>query len=255
MDEALMKKIFWLVYLLLINISFASTHHVTIGAANIEDTQIQGGAYVDDNFGSCTTLFATLQDRPLIRVTGVATALGADATITACCCSLYCTANGEDGFYSVYRVFKPWGEGIKCEDDVDDNSATWADWACDAMEWGSAGCSRGNDNGSDNNTDGGGYDRTATAMDVVEVSEADTWYVFDISVALAQAWYDSTANEEGVILIGGAAAQNDFASTENATESLRPRFSFTFTTPDENNNEWVNGKWNIKQWGTDRWSQ
>lgn len=202
------------------------------GTTNVEDACLKEGFYGEYNFGGSTEFTveeATNEKSALIRVKNVSTELGAGATISACTLSCYVSFNNDDGDIGAFRVFKPWVEGDENGVDDDDGDATFVDWASDANEWGTAGCNSVNDAGSDNNTDGGGDDRKETAEDVVDVTTATTWYFWDISSTLAQAWYDGTANENGVLLWhGSSGTENVFHSTEEV--SFQPYWKFYYTS-------------------------
>jgi len=151
---------------------------VTILAAGIEDAQIAAqAANVDKNYGGGTDMYVSKKTsniyNGLVRVTGVAAALGAGATISAAACSLKaeyaCAATTN---ISAYRGLKPWVEGDETGTDNDDGDVTWNDWASDASEWGTAGCENASDAGADNSSDGSGYDRWATAESTVGPSFA-----------------------------------------------------------------------------------
>ena len=217
----------------------------SIGAAEIEDAGLVKGN-PSFNYGTATGLIlgwysASYLYSPIIRVLGVDNALGASATISACSCSLYIDATALLGTPDMiaYRVFKPWVEGIT-DGSGDPNAptggggATWDDWDADPSEWGTAGCNNASDAGSDNNSDGSGYDRKATGEAAATVITAgNAWYNWSITAALAQGWYNNTINENGIILIEDSGTSEYgyyLLSTENATTANRPRFSFTYTT-------------------------
>jgi hypothetical protein len=205
---------------------------VSIGAAGIEDTYISSAvpAY---NYGGLVSYFQ-IYSTPrtgLIRVLNVDDALGADATISASVCSLYTLAVTSSCNGSGYRVLKPWGEGTSSGADVNDGSATWDDWACDASEWGAAGCANASDAGADNSSDGSGYDRWATAEGTTTFAAVSNWYTITISSVLAQGWYNLSYNENGIAIVYVSGGLVQFACTEYTTDTTkRPRFSFTYTT-------------------------
>lgn len=202
------------------------------GTTNVEDAQIEEST-PDRNYGG-ETLFRVnpaIEWASLIRVKNLATIIGAGATITNAVCSVYCEGYNNDMTISAYSVFKPWNEGTSQVTCVS-NFVSWNDWDCTVLEWTTAGCNNADDAGSDNSGDGINADRKATAESSINVT-AIGWYVFDISNALAQAWYDGTKNEEGLLLKGstGPIFNNTFSSTESATASQRPFFVFTYTPP------------------------
>jgi hypothetical protein len=211
------------------------------GTANVEDVWIDN-MQLDKNWGAFTYL-VLYEDwgeyyNALIRVKNVATLLGAGATNITAICSLYCYSHerNPDTIYA-YRVFKPFKEGIGTGQycgaiDTTINGATWGDWNCLNLEWGTAGCGNASDAGTDNSGDGSDYDRKATAESPGVLINANGWYGFPISSELATAWYNGTANENGILLKGVLVSQglNYFYSTEyTADTTLCPFFVFTYT--------------------------
>ncbi len=214
----------------------ASPHTIS-GTTNIDDAMLASAA-PDNNYGGRTTFIVGTTTRGVIRCKNVDTELGAGVTITACDLHLYCSTNSTDGNTGVYRLFKPWVEGDEDGGNDDDGDVTWNDWASDANEWTTEGVlcfqDHGVDNNADNNTcEAGGSraDRTATEEDVVNVTTVNTWYQWDIGTTLAQAWYDETANEEGVFILAEGSTSNTFISTEGA--SNQPYWVFTYTGGEE----------------------
>jgi len=205
--------------------AWGDTKKIT-GTTNIEDAMIMS-ANAEKNYGGYDYLYSGVAYATLIRVKNVATELGANATISACVCSVYCNAQTSIQDVSAYRVFKPWVEGDESGVDDDDGDVTWSDWASDAYEWTTAGCNSADDEGVDNSGDGTGADRKATAEDTESNVGSGNWYGFDISASLAQGWYDGTINEEGIILYSGADYQR-YSSTEYT--SNQPFWVFTYTT-------------------------
>jgi len=205
------------------------------GTTNVEDNYIWTTS-PDKNYGSGPVLFL-YQSSPsnvLIRVKNVSTELGAGATISACVCSLYCEVNATDGTGAAYRIFKPWEEGTQYNATCESPGCSWNDWACTDNEWTTEGCLCARDGGVDNSYDGGvcnqdvRADRKATAEDTENVTTVNTWYAWSVSAALAQDWYDGTANENGIIIVDvGSGSNNSFTSTEGA--SNQPFWVFTYT--------------------------
>lgn len=207
------------------------------GATNIQDTYISGFSQ-DADLGAITTLQpadnGTNSIHALVRVTNVATEIGAGATITFAACSLFFVTNSVDGDISAYRVFKPWvqgtGTGGGCTD-----GCSWLDWDCAGNnDWTTVGCLCIGDDGSDNSQDGGtcnssGRDRKATAESTTNVTTTGR-FGWDISNALAQGWYDGSFNEEGIVLDPDGQSNNVFSSVEHVTAGNRPFFTFVFTT-------------------------
>jgi len=204
------------------------------GTTNVEDAMLyytqEGHNYGGGVIFSVTT--STLY--PIIRVKNVAAELGVGATISACVCSLYNYQNNGESNISAYSIFKPWVEGDDNGVDNDDGDVTWDDWASDDYEWTTAGCACADDAGVDNDIDGGGCydaaaDRKATAEDTENITAADTWYAWNMSSTLAQAWYDETKNEEGILLVSDVSDTDRFYSTESA-EDEKPFWTFTYTS-------------------------
>jgi len=198
------------------------------GTTNVEDSWMQSG-FPDVNRGA-DDHFIVSSYISIIRVKNVASELGVGATITGCVCSLYCYYE-TDATVSAYRVFKPWVEGTQ-DGGEEEPGVTWNDWDNDAYPWTDPGCACANDDGVDNSYTGANCnlaarrDRKATAECEVLVN-ATGWWAFTISTALAQAWYDGTANENGVLLTTGA-NEAWFRSTEYG--SNQPFFVFTYTS-------------------------
>lgn len=183
------------------------------------------------NYGGAENMIASAgQYVAIIRVKNVASELGAGATITGAICSLYCYSE-KDATVDAYRVFKPWVEGTQVAGD-EEPGVTWDDWDMNVGEWTTPPCDCANDDGVDNSTDGGECDdasrrdRKATAESQVVV-DATGWWGFTISTTLAQAWYDGTANENGLFL-KAVSEEAWFRSTEYS--SNQPHFTFTYTT-------------------------
>lgn len=208
------------------------------GTTNTEDAWIRSGAYADNNYGGDYELEIDGDATKyfLLRPKNIASVLGAGATITGCICSLYChtEVGGANDVY-IYRVFRPWVEGDENGVDDDDGDVTWNDWASDASEWTTAGVGCANDDGVDNSADDGACDdasrrdRKATAEDNTSV-DATAWYSWTIPTELAQAWYDGTANEEGILFRTTGTNWKLFYSSEYGISSYHPRFFFTYTT-------------------------
>jgi len=189
---------------------------------DIEDTYLKSDA-PNHAYGGGTFVYL---DAMIVRVKNVALNLGEGATITACTLSAYCATFYSNKVVPIYRVFKPWVEGNDNGIDNDDGDATWNDWASDASEWGSSGCASASDAGSDNSGDKSGSDRKATAEDNLTIN-ATGWWEWDITTGLAQAWYDGTANENGVVMGPSAIT---YSVKMGVTEGSNPAYyTFTYT--------------------------
>ncbi|GAG05853.1 unnamed protein product, partial [marine sediment metagenome] len=198
------------------------------GTTNVEDAGLSGGSPENNDGAGLNWLLYTAPARALMRVKNVASELGAEATISACVCSAYVYTLTTPGDAAVYRIFKPWEEGTQTAADCESPGCSFNDWACDDNEWTTAGCNSADDEGSDNSGDGTGADRKATAEDTETIDADDSWYGWSISSALAQAWYDETANENGVALAGVGTVYAACYSTEH--DGDQPFWVFTYTT-------------------------
>ena len=208
------------------------------GTTNIEDNYMRSNSG-ESNFGS-TISIQVLESggtvwNGIVRVQNVATEIGAGATITFAACSLWQDNSPTDGNVSAYSIFKPWDEGTQNFVACSNPGSSWNDWDCTTNEWTTAGCQCAGDDGSDNSTDNGACgastrDRKSTAESTTNVTETQTRYGWNINNALAQGWYDGTKNEEGLVFIAATGVTTFFSSTENATSSERPFFTFVFTT-------------------------
>ena len=229
-----MRTIIAALLVLLPALAFADTKTIE-GTTNVEDAQIDDGGNANRNYGGRTNMSTYTQNNIsfFIRAKNVASELGPGATITACTLFIYCLYSGDEDSVRAYRVFKPWVEGTQ-NGGTAEPGVTYNDWDNDDWEWSVAGCQCANDGGYDNSVDDGicgfnNVDRKATAEDSVYVTTTGVIYKWNISIALAQGWYDGTINEEGVILRGQTTpGENTFNSTEAA--SNQPYWVFTYTT-------------------------
>lgn len=201
---------------------------VSIGASDIEDTYISSSSPTN-NYGALTIFYSHLNLPGLIRVMNVASNLGENATISAAVCSLYSNSGVYNATIAGYRIFKPWIEGTQTGS-PSSGGCNWTFWdAINAYNWTTAGCNSADDAGSDNSGDGTGADRKETAEGSATWTGINQWQSISISSGLAQDWYDGDANEEGLYL-KPTSNWSSFKSTEHATASIRPRFSFTYST-------------------------
>jgi len=214
------------------------------GTTNVEDAQIVSSS-ADNNYGGNTDYFlyksGATQYFILIRVKNVASELGANAVISSCVCSLYCSSSPTDGNVNSFTVFKPWNEGTLEGTDPDDAAegegvVTWNDWSNDDEEWTTEGCLCARDGGVDNSYDGGvcnqdvRADRKATEESSVYITTI-TWYSWSVSTTIAQGWYDGTKNEEGILLRDDGVDQySTLYSTEYTSDPTKcPFWVFTYT--------------------------
>lgn len=76
-------------------------------------------------------------------------------------------------------------------------------------------------------------DRLGTALDTQRLAQSAVWAEFDVTAAAAQ-WLSAPAQNQGLILIGGAASGNvaySFAARDYADVTLRPRLALTYLLP------------------------
>lgn len=214
------------------------------GTTNVEDAMICSGS-PDNNYGDMgnSNLTISTSHQILIRVLNVASELGAGATISACVCSMYCVSEvlGAKATYT-HRILKPWVEGDENGVDNDDGDVTWNDWASDEYEWTLSGLDCNNDDGVDNSADNGvcdgpsKRDRKSTSESYNAINSTG-WFGWTITAALAQAWYDGTANENGILIKSASSGNSTWRGTEAV--SNQPFFVFTYTTgepPEEKGN-------------------
>ena len=197
------------------------------GTTNVEDNQLSSGN-PDYNYGTKVNLIFHALPKVPMRVKNVASELGVNATISACVCSAYVYEMNVSGDVSIYRIFKPWEEGSQDNATCESPGCSYNDWGCTDNEWTTAGCQSADDEGEDNSGDGTGADRKATAESTVEVTGVG-WWSWSITTALAQAWYDETANENGFLFMGISNTYVIIWSTESV-EVEKPFFVFTYTT-------------------------
>ena len=240
----ILSLLFILAGILTTGLSFADEVLKISGTTDVEDASMRSNL-PDNNYGAMTTLTVSAIFNSVIRVKNLSSLLPANATITACVCSLYCTTSSLEANISAYRVFKPWVEGDEIGTNNDDGDVTGNDWASDANEWGTAVCMCAGDDGVDNTQDGtcnaAGRDRKATAeAAATNVTTGSTWYAWSVTTALAQGWYDGTIEENGIALIYETIGNNAFASTEYITDGTKVPF-WTITYIDGNPPDTVTG--------------
>lgn len=130
--------------------------------------------------------------------------LPANSVIDSCKAAIYVSSSGiPSDSVSVTRVFKPFRDANGIGGTADTTAgAIWANWSivsgASDSAWTTAGCGSADDGGADNDGNGTGADRKATRESFKAISTSGI-VVFDITSALAQAWYDGTAAENGVI--------------------------------------------------------
>jgi hypothetical protein len=231
-----MKKILILL-LLLCSTSFAGELTI-VGTTDMEDAVLDSGSAANYNYGGSTSRQMPINDCYIFRTVGLADLIGTGQQIDACTLLIHqYSSNNTDTYDSarVYRVFKPWVEGtLTGSDPGEGGGVTWNDWAADANEWGVAGAQSASDAGDDNNTDAGGYDRTATPMSAnrVGIGYSGVFIPFVIETALAQSWYDGTNDENGVIMRNNFTAGEIvyiYLSEETTNPTLRPYFKVWYS--------------------------
>jgi len=106
-----------------------------------------------------------------------ADSIGAGNVIDSMVCTLTIDNALNNADVDVYYIWKS---------ALSEATVTWADWQSTDNEWGTAGCNNVYDDAtwsSHNSTDGGGYDRTETALTSFSVSDAQTgeftWRITD----------------------------------------------------------------------------
>jgi hypothetical protein len=153
--------------------------------------------------------------------------LPANADISACSMIVSVGTVTTGGNVAIYRIFKPWVEGDDVGINVSDSGITWNNWngnyvrTCIGNYWADAGAACARADGEDNNY---GWSTAMTCEDTT--ADTDSPYedivnvtgvgrtAFEISVTLAQGWYDGTYNENGVLFTAAANVNIIMASIE-----------------------------------------
>ena len=231
------QSVTWLTILLLSTIwsSAWATRDSLQGTTETEDGSSRSGSPAN-SYGGTTVPICDKYDTRMffIRPVGVATKLGASATINACTLYVYMsTAPATSKTVNWWRIFKPWSEGST--NDADPGTGHGATWNCwdaistDSSGWGTVGCANVSDAGSDNSSKGSGNDRTSTTMGSVATGTTSAvWLKLPITTATAQGWYDATMVENGVAVATTASGAWGVNASESA--SNKPYFVFEFTT-------------------------
>ena len=204
---------------------------------NGEDAVLFGSIFdVNANYGRQTgnvTVSDFTPNNHLFRWANLANYLPASKVITSCSLFIYVALGPtpDSGDCDLWRVFKPWVEG-EAQGSGTGTGATWNDWSRTALEWGTAGCANADDGGSDNSSDGADADRTATADGnlVVDASGTGYWGV-DLDTSLANAWYNSTKNEEGVLMEPATSETFSINHSEHPHSGQLPYWKLTFSDP------------------------
>jgi len=208
------------------------------GTTLIEDAMI-ASASPDNNYGDMGNDDIEISPTKfmIIRVLNLASEIGPDATLSAGVCSIYCMMEvGGAKTIRAGQVLKPWVEGTQ-SGGTNEPGVTWNDWDNDDWEWTTAGCGCANDDGVDNSSDNGACDdpsrrdRKATQQSSQSVN-ATGWFVWSISAALCQAWYDGTSNENGILIYTSSSGSSLWRGSENSL-GFQPHFTFTYTTDGE----------------------
>jgi hypothetical protein len=146
----------------------------------------------------------------LIRFTGVNT-IPAGSVISSAQMDLYETGLAPTGTGTVYvqKVLKNWVE----------NQATWNIYAT-GSSWATVGCL-------------GAADRNATSSATFSINTSiNHWHNIPTNanlVADVQSWVDGTTNNGWKLYISQTNLYDGFASSDNATPSLRPKLTVTYT--------------------------
>jgi len=179
-------------------------------------------------------------ERGVFGITGLDTLLPANATITDCKFKLYVSTNSVNTTdLSAFRSFKPAGfdavQGTFLTTDT--LGMTWNNWkqidgaVGPDSAWTTAGCGMADDDSTDNRWSGNGGDRKATAEGSTAITGTG-WIEIDITNALAQAWYDGTAWENGLLIKNAEAAGDNFVYTKEYNKAqYAPRWYFSYTLP------------------------
>jgi len=209
-----------------------------MGTSETDDVKLSSYS-ADKNYGIQEDLyFRGDKINTLIRCCDIRSTLGGGKEITICSLYVYISSMSSNVNLSVYRVFKNWVEGDENGVDNDDGDATWNDWQSDAYEWHSVGCEYADDAGNDNNGDGTGADRKATAEYTKALTYPDDqngYVAFDLT-DICQDWYDETIENNGVLIKSDTDVNTVASSSENIGEDQRPYFIIKYSIlPFENN--------------------
>ena len=163
--------------------------------------------YTDRNYGAGQTLHAKdgIDRRVLVKFTDIADSIGVGRNITKMVLRVHTVGVATAGYLGVYEILKPWFEGTS-DNSAEEGATCWEDWyyhadAGEDSSWQTGGIDSASDSRPQNRSDGTDADRTATAMDSVNVSAGFTYYDFSIDTALANDWYDETKSNFGVLLM------------------------------------------------------
>lgn len=208
---------------------------ITIASTATEDTYVfsTNPTY---NYGRESKFKVSPVKVALIRCDSLYTKLGSGQVVTAMGCSVYVSGATEDGTIAAYSGWKyKWVEGNGYNEEV--AGATWNRWDhSNAYEWATAGVANVGDDGVMNVLDDGvagatNRDCKTTALESFALAWSATWIAIDIDTATANTWYrgiDSTKTAGIALKSVSGGADYDFASTENTTASVRPRWWVTY---------------------------
>ena len=207
------------------------------GTSETDDVKLSSYS-ADKNYGIQEDLyFRGDKINTLIRCCDIRNTLGTGKEVTVCSLYIYISSMSSSVNLSAYRVFKNWIEGDENGVDNDDGDATWNDWQSDAYEWHSAGCEYADDAGYDNNGDGAGADRKATAEYTKALTYPDDqngYVAFDLT-SICQDWYNETIENNGVLLKSDTDVNTVASSSENIGEDRQPYFVIKYASlPVEN---------------------
>ena len=194
------------------------THTLTLqnglnGYAGCDDTFISTFS-ASGNYGDSPTmkLRAKHEENLLLEFDlSALNALPPEATVDVAVLSLWCLdqTNGSPIEVNSYRLLKIWKE----------MEATWTQ-ARAGVNWGQPGAFQI------------GVDRAAQTATTGIIDRTDMWLHLDWTF-LVQQWRDNPGIDHGAVIsgTGWAHVTYTFASSENATQSIRPRLTITYTAP------------------------
>jgi len=174
------------------------------------------------NYGSSTSISIknNLERRALVKFTAIEDSIGTGQNIIEWIVRIHSLTLVSGGYVGVYETLKPWFEGTSSG--AAENGATCYDeWyyhtddGTDSL-WQSGGADSTSDTRPQNRADGTDADRRATAMDSVDVNASDSYFNLNVDTALANAWYNGTKSNFGVILI----QQNDYVDIALGSDDI-----------------------------------
>jgi predicted phosphodiesterase len=173
------------------------------------DTYIKQGSSASSNFGSVTTCHVDGDDGSGVDksclMRWALTGVPADAVVTSASITLRALDAGDT--YQVYRLLRSFNE----------SQATWNN-AASGSAWATAGALAATDRGAQVGSVGG-----SSGSKTITLNAA--------GIAMVQSWIDDAANNKGIVIANTSSSGGiDFASSEYATASDRPKLSITYNT-------------------------